>query len=114
MTVKQTIPSFDELFAPMIELNKIALGYTEKLVDLNFTVMRKQVDAALAGWREALAVKDVNGAKAYLTHQGEIARDVVEGYVADAKAVTEMNQEAADEVRKVVESSISKAAKQTA
>ncbi len=114
MTAQQTVPSPEEFVAPVIALNKIALSYTEKLVDLNLTVLRKQADAVLAGWREALAIKDAGGAKEYLTHQGEAARDVVESYVDEAKTVTEMNQEAADEVRKVVEDSITKATKQTA
>ena len=49
MIAKLPVASFDEFVAPVIELNKIALGYTEKLVELNFTVLRKQADAALAG-----------------------------------------------------------------
>lgn len=114
MLTKLPVASFDEFVAPVIELNKIVLGYTEKLVELNLTVLRKQADATLAGWREALAVKDVEEAKDYLTHQSEVARDVVEGYVDEAKTVTQLNQEAADEVRKVVEASIAKATKQAA
>ena len=114
MIAKQMIPAFDEMVAPVVALSKIGLGYTEKLVDFNLSVLRKQADMALTGWREALAVKDADAAKEYLTHQGEVARDVVEGYVADAKAVTQMSQEVAEDVRKVVEGSIAKASKQAA
>jgi phasin family protein len=114
MNAQQTFASFEEFSAPMIALNKIALSYTEKLVDLNLTVARKQVDVTLAAWREALAVKDPDAAKAYLTHQSEVARNVVEGYVADAKTVNDMNREVAEDVRKVVEESISKATSKAA
>jgi phasin family protein len=114
MTTKNTIASFDEMVAPAVELNKIALTYTEKLIDLNLTALRKQADLALSSWRDVLAVKDVNEVNQYLTRQSEAARDVVEGYVADAKAVTQLNQEAAEEVRKVVEESVSKATEQAA
>lgn len=114
MISKQALPSFDEFVAPAIELNKIALGYTEKLVELNLAVLRKQADVALASWREALAVKDPEQAKAYLAHQGEIARNVVDGYVADAKAVAELNQEVAEDMRKVVEASVAKVTKKAA
>jgi phasin family protein len=114
MIAKQTIPSFEEFVAPAVALNKIAIGYTEKLVDLNLTVLRKQADVAIAGWRGALEVKDVAEVKDYLTQQGEVAREVVEGYVADAKVVTQLNQEAAEEVRKVVDESITKVSKKAA
>ncbi|MCP3868282.1 MAG: hypothetical protein GY703_09360 [Gammaproteobacteria bacterium] len=107
-----TVASFEDAVAPVVEINKIALSYTEKLVELNMAVMRKQADVALTSWRAALSVKDAVEAKDYLTTQGEVARDVVEGIVADAKVVTQMNQEVAEDVRKVVTESIEKASKQ--
>lgn len=111
---KLTIASFEDVVAPVVEINKIALSYTEKLVEMNLAVIRKQADVALARWSAALSIKDAAEAKDYLTAQGETARDVVEGLVADAKAVSEMNQEVADEVRKVVTESIDKASQQAA
>ena len=108
------IASYEDVVAPVVEINRIALSYTEKLVELNLAVLRKQTDIALAGWRAALSVKDPAEAKEYLTAQGEAARTLVEGYVADAKIVSEMNQEAAEDVRKVVTESIEKASKQAA
>jgi phasin family protein len=114
MMTKMNLASLDEMFAPVIELNKVALTYTEKLVDLNLTSARKQADLALAGWRDVLAIKDANEVKDYLTHQGEVARGVVEGYVSDAKIVAQLNQETAEEVRKVVTESVAKATKQAA
>jgi phasin family protein len=109
-----TAASFEDVVAPAVEINKIALSYTEKLVELNLAVMRKQAEAVLAGWRAALSVKDAAEAKDYLTAQGEFARGLVEGYVADAKAVSQMNREVADDVRKVVTASIEKASEQAA
>ena len=111
MIDKQIVAAFEESAAPMIALNKIALSYTEKLIELNLSGLRKQADAAFAGWREALAVKDADAVKEYLARQGGAARDVIGGYVADAKAVAELNQEVANDVRKMVEESITKASK---
>ncbi len=111
---KLSVASFEDVIAPVVEINKIALSYTEKLVELNLAVMRKQADAALASWRAALSVKDAAEAKDYLTTQGEAARGLVEDYVADAKAVSRMNEEVAADARKVVTESIEKASKQAA
>jgi phasin family protein len=108
---KLAVACFEDVVAPVVEINKIALSYTEKLVKLNLAVTRKQADVALAGWRAALSVKDAAEAKDYLTAQGEAARGVVEGFLDDAKAVSLINQEVADDVRKVVTESIEKASK---
>ncbi len=110
----QVVPSVEELAAPMIELNKIALGYTEKLVELNLALLRKQTDVVLASWREALAIKNVEQVQDYLTHQSKVARDVVDEYVAEVKAVTELNQGVANDMRKVVEESVAKTVKKAA
>lgn len=114
MFEKQALASFEEFVAPSIALNKIALSYTEKMVELNLAVMRKQADLVLASWNQALGIKDAEAAKQYMTSQSEVVRSAVEDYVADAKTVSELNKEVAADVRKVVEQSISKAAKQTA
>ena len=106
------VASFEDVFAPAVEINKIALGYAEKLVELNLSLMRKQADVALAGWRGALSIKDAAEAKDYLTAQGEAARDVVVSLVEDTKAVSAMNQEAAEDVQKVVTESIEKVSQQ--
>lgn len=105
------LASVEDLTAPVVELNKIALGYTEKLVEMNLTGLRKQADVALAGWREALAVKDPAHVGEYLSRQGAVARTVIDGYVEDAKTLVKLNQEVANDVRKVVEVSLSKSVK---
>jgi phasin family protein len=108
---KLNVAAFEDVVAPVVAINKIFLGYTEKLVELNLATMRKQADAVLAGWQGALAVKDANGAKDYLTAQSEAARVLVEGYAADAKVVSQINQEVANDVRKVVTEGMEKASK---
>ena len=111
---KLDFASLEETFAPAVEINKIALSYTEKLVEMNLAMMRKQADVAIATWRAALSVKDATEAENYLTAQGQVARELVEGYVADAKAVSAISQEAANDVRKVVTEGIEKVAKKAA
>jgi phasin family protein len=111
---KLDFAAYQELAAPVVKLNEIALSYTEKLVEMNLAVLRKQADVVLAGWSAALSVKDPTEAKDYLAAQSEAARELVEGYVADAKAVSAISQEAANDVRKVVTEGLKKAAKQAA
>lgn len=106
--------AFEEIFAPAVEINKIALNYTEKLVEMNLAVMRKQADVAMATWRSALSVTDATEAQNYLAAQTDVARELVEGYVADAQTVSAISQEAADDVRKIVTEGMEKVAKKAA
>jgi len=114
MMNKMNFASVEELAAPAVAINQIAISYTEKLLEMNLAVMRKQADVALEAWRSALSVKDPAEAKDYLAAQSEVARELVEGYVEDAKAVSKMSQEAANDVRKVMTEGMEKAAKQAA
>ena len=111
---KMNFASVEELAAPAVAINEIAIGYTEKLVAMNLAVMQKQAEVALNSWRSALSVKDAAEVKDYMTAQSEVARELVEGYVEDAKAVSKLSQEAANDVRKVVTEGMEKAAKQAA
>ena len=107
---KMIYASVEELAAPVVELNQIALAYTEKLIEMNLTILQKQAEAVLDSWRSALLVKDATLAKEYVTTQSEAVRELVEGYVEDAKAVTKLSQEAAEDVRKVMSEGLEKAA----
>ena len=111
---KLDLASFEEFVAPAVKINEIALSYTEKLVEMNLSTARKQADAAMATWRAALSVKDVDEAKNYQTAQSEVARELVEGYVADAEAGSSLSQEAANEVGKVVTEGFEKVVKKAA
>ena len=111
---KLDFASFEEIVAPAVKINEIALSYTEKLVEMNLSMARKQADAAMATWRSALSVKDVDEAKNYLTAQGEVARELVEGYVADAETVSALSKEAANEVGKIVTEGFEKVVKKAA
>jgi phasin family protein len=111
---KLDFAAFEEFFAPAVKINEIAISYTEKLVEMNLAAARKQADVAIATWRAALSVKDATEAQNYVTTQTEVARELVEGYVADAKAVSTISQEAANDVSKVVAEGIDKVAKKAA
>ncbi len=104
----------EEMFAPFKSFNEIALSYTEKMIDLNMSVMRKQTEATLSAWREALSLKDPSAMQGYLTNRGEVSRELANSYMEDMKAATALSQEAAEEVRKVFESSIKQATNEAA
>jgi len=114
MAAIETPVSYEKLLASVKGLNEIALSYAEKLTELNLSILRKQSDAVLAVWREALAVEDREGLKKYVARQAEAARGLAEGYAADAKTAAEIGMEAAEGVRKLAEGSVAVVAKKAA
>ena len=61
--------------------------------------------------KAAAAVKDAEGAKAYLSKQAEAARKAAEDMVADSKVLVQMGQDYSAEVQKILQSSFEKATK---
>jgi len=98
--------SVEKAFAPVKELNDIALDYTTKVVDINLGAMRKHADAMLAGWRDALAIRDPEGLKSYISLQSEVAVKLVDELAADTKMVQEYGIQAAESARELVAKSI--------
>ncbi len=106
--------AYEKLFAPVKEMNEIALLYTTKLAELNMAAMRKQTEAVFAGWRDVLAVKDAEGLESFIKHQSEVARSLIEGYVADANTLAQLGKETSENIRKMMEENIAAALKKAA
>ncbi len=111
---KANVINAEKVLAPVVALNKIALAKTEKLVDLQIAAVRKYSDVALTSWKEALAANDPAAFQKYLAGQTQVAKEVVESVLNDAKTVAELGQEAAQEVQKLVSENLAKANKKAA
>ena len=115
MVVKNDVlKQVEEAIAPAKALSELALSNTERLVDLQVESLRKYSTVVIESCKAALAVKDLDGAQKYVAKQGEVAKEVVESMVNDAKVVVELGRDYASEVQKVVSGSISKATKKAA
>ncbi len=113
---KQATPVFfnQNMFAPVKALNELALANIEKLVELNLATMHRYSDVALDAWKAALEVKDADGMREYVARQGEVAKEVVEGMVADAKEVAKLSQDYASSAQKIVSDKTTEAVKKAA
>jgi phasin family protein len=108
------LASFEETFAPIVDINKIAISYAEKLVEMNLAVLNKQAEVALASWKSLLSLKDPAEIQGYVAARSDAASELIEGYAADANTVTQLNKEVAEDVRRVLTEGIEKAAKKAA
>jgi len=113
MFTKYTEQAEKLVMGPSRSYAKLAVDYAEKVMDAQMQAAKTYTDIGMRQARAALEIKDAEALKAYANEQQAVAKDVSERVKSDAEKVVGMNQDFADEARKLVESSV-KAASETA
>ena len=101
---------YDKAVAASNEVGKITLEYFEKLMNLQFNATRNYADVALTNTQAALEVKDLDGAKAYLGKQAEVARSVFEYYAKDSNEAITVGRSYAENLQSLVKKSVGEVA----
>ncbi len=101
---------YDEAVAASNEVGKITLEYFEKMVNLQFNAARNYADVALTNTQAAMEVKDLDGAKAYLGKQAEVARGVFEHIAKDSKEAIIVGRSYAENLQSLVKKSVGEVA----
>ena len=96
-------------FAPARAFAALSVDYTEKLVNAQLEATKAYTDTSLAQLRSLAAVKDAEGLKGYMEGQQKVAKDVTERLKGDAEKVVALQQEFAQESKKLTESSVKQA-----
>ncbi len=100
----------EDVLAPVRALNELAITRTEDVMQAHIERMQKYTAVALEGWRDALAIEDIEGAQKYYAKQGEAAKQMVEEFVADAKAAADFGRNYGAEVQQILTEGVKKAA----
>lgn len=107
-----------EQFKPVVasarELNQLTVASLEKVVNLQLASLQSYTDLVIANLKAAVEVKDVEGLKDYLTHQGELAKVVSEKLVQDAKDLAEVGNQFNANAAKIVQDSVNAVTKKAA
>jgi phasin family protein len=90
------------MFAPIRELNNVAVENIEKIVNIQMKALEETSKAGVESLKGAAAVSDLEGLKTYLTNQAEVSRQLTERALADTKSVMELGNSYNSEVQKVV------------
>ena len=104
----------EEVAAVVKNINQLTLANVERLVNLNIDSVRKYADIALASWKDALAISDLESGQKYFEKQSQVAQEVVKTFANDAKVVAEIGQEYASEMQKVVSDKVASVTKKVA
>lgn len=91
--------------APARAYASLAADYTQKLMDAQMDAARTYSEIGMQQVRAAMDIKDADALQQYAAKQQSVARDLGERVKADGEKVVALNQDFADEARKLVESS---------
>ena len=100
------VTNVEKFTAPVWELNALSVKNIEKLAELGLKSMEENTALAIESMKEAIAVRDVEGWKNYLTTRFDAANGVFERVIADARQVTELGQGYINEAKEIMEGAL--------
>ena len=102
------VTNIENLTVPVQELNTLAVKNIEKLAEVGLKSIETNTTVVLDSLKKAVAVKDVDGWKNYLSGQIEVANEVFASAIADARKVTEIGEDYVTHAQGIVDGVISK------
>lgn len=102
---KYTEQAENLFMAPARSYARLAMDYTQKVMDAQIEATRTYTALGMQQARAALDIKDTTALQQYAEKQQTAARDLGERVKADGEKVVALNRDFADEARKLVESS---------
>ena len=96
---------FEKYFAPVRELNTLAIANIEKLMDLQLKYIEDTTKASVETLKSAATITDAEGFKDYITAQVSTTKQLAERAAEDSRTVAELSNNYATEVQKVMKES---------
>jgi len=92
----------NKFFAPLRELNALAVENVEKLVGIQMKYIEDSAKVSIESMKGAAAISDMEGLKSYLTKQTEANKELAERTLSDSKTVMELGKSYTSEVQKIM------------
>lgn len=96
----------EKMFAPSRKMADLTIASTEKLFALQMALTQGYFELGMKQLKSMLEVKDAESLKSFVSLQAEVAKNVSEKVMADAKAVADLNAEVGAEVQKLTQESL--------
>lgn len=100
----------EKMTGPIEELNSLAIKNIQKLTELQLKTLQESANVGIDMFKSASAVSDLDELRDFLTEQAEVAKRVSENILANARAVSEMGQNCAADVKDIAEDALKNAA----
>lgn len=98
---------FEKYYAPVKDLNALAVNNFEKLLELQLKYFEDSTKAGIESLKSVVAINDAEGFKDYINAQVETSKQFTERAIEDGKNALELSNNYASEVQKVVKDTLS-------
>ena len=96
----------EKLTVPVQELNALAVKNIEQLTELQLKTIQDNATIGVDTVKSASTISDLEGLQTFLTDQAEVAKQFVEGILANVRTVAELSQSYATEAKEIAEGSL--------
>ena len=96
----------EQLTVPVQELNALAVKNIEELTSLQLKTIQENASVGVETIKSATAISDLEGFQSFLTEQAEVAKQIAEGILANARTVAELSQGYATDAKEIAETSL--------
>lgn len=96
----------EKVLAPMQQLAELSLSNSEKLFALQMEVAQSYVKLGVEQMKALFEVKDAESLQAFVNNQADMAKNVGEKMIADAKAVADLGAEFNAETQKLTQETL--------
>lgn len=96
----------EKLAAPVKELNALAVKNIEQLTELHLKTIQDNATIGVESIKSASAITDLEGLQSFLTDQAEVAKEIAECVIANARTFAELSQGYAAEAKEIAETSL--------
>jgi len=97
-----TMKKPEEMLAPVVALNELALAKAGVLLEMQLAYVRKYAEIGFGSLKAASTVMDPESAQTYFASQAEVARKTGETVMADIKALNQVGVDYFAEAQKIV------------
>ena len=96
----------EKVLAPMQQFAELSLSNTEKLLALQMEMTQSYIRLGVEQMKALFEVKDAESLQAFVNSQADVAKNVGEKMIADAKAVADLGAEFNAETQKLTQESL--------
>ena len=96
----------EKVLAPMQRLAELSLSNSEKLFALQMEITQSYIRLGVEQMKALFEVKDAESLQAFVNSQDDVAKNVGEKMIADAKAVADLGAEFNAETQKLTRESL--------
>ncbi len=96
----------EKIFAPVQQFAQLSLATSEKLLTMQLEIAQTYVHLGVSQLKALFEIKDAESLQAFVNSQADVAKNVGEKMMADAKAVANLGAEFNAETQKLTQANL--------